>query len=102
MFTFRNIIFKSGIIVSFILVFLIIFSYNGILDYYHLSKKKQLILLDNKKIIEKNKRLARQINRLTNDKEYIGHVAKHEFGMAAADEFVFRTILPRNIEEKKR
>jgi cell division protein FtsB len=93
MFFSKNIIFKGGVAILFMLLFLTIFSHNGILDYYRLSKEKQLILLDNKKIEEKNLNFSRQINRLTNDKDYIEHIAKHEFGMAATDEYVFRTIL---------
>ncbi|MCD4743479.1 MAG: septum formation initiator family protein [Desulfobacteraceae bacterium] len=91
MFFYNNLIFKGGVVVLFILLFLIIFSHNGLIDYFDLCEKKQLVLLKNKKIEEKNSKLSLQINRLKNDKEYIGHVAKHEFGMAAADELVFRT-----------
>lgn len=92
MFFSKNIMFKGGVAVLFVLLFLIIFSHNGIVDYYHLSKEKNLVLSDNLKIREKNFKLLIQINRLKNDKEYIEHVAKHEFGMAGNDELVFRTI----------
>lgn len=92
MFFSKNIIFNGGIVILFVLLFIIIFSHNGIVDYYHLSQTKQSGLIDNEKIVEKNLQLSRQINRLKNDKVYIEHVAKHEFGMAGVDEFVFRTI----------
>ncbi len=95
MFFSKNIVFKGGVAILFALFFVTIFSHNGILDYYHLSKEKQLIVMDIKKIEEKNLNFSRQINRLTNDKDYIEHVAKHEFGMAAADEYVFKTISNR-------
>ncbi len=96
----KNIIFNGGIAILFVLLFLIIFSSNGIVDYYHLSKKKQSVLIDNQKIEEKNSKLSRQINRLKNDKEYIEHVAKHEFGMAGSDELVFKTITNRKITKQ--
>ncbi len=98
MFFSKNIMFKGGIVILFALFFLTIFSHNGILDYFRLSKEKELILLDNKRIEEKNFNFSRQINRLTNDKDYIEHIAKHEFGMAGIDEYVFRTISNRKIE----
>ena len=101
MFFNNNIIFKGGVIVLFILFFLIIFSHNGTIDYFDLCEKKQLILFKNNTIKEKNSKLALQINRLKNDKEYIGHVAKHEFGMAAADELVFRTTGNRKVRTGK-
>jgi len=97
MFSSKDIMFKSSVILLFILFFITIFSHNGIVDYYRLSKEKQLIMADIKKIEEKNSNFSFQINRLTNDKEYIEHVAKHEFGMAAHDEYVFKTILNRKI-----
>ena len=100
MFSSKDILFKSSIIMLCILFFLIIFSHNGVIDYYHLSKEKQVVLNENSKIKEKNGKLSRQINRLENDKEYIEHVAKHEFGMAGSDELVFRTISSRDIPEK--
>ena len=92
MFFSKNIIFQCGIGILFVLLFIIIFSNNGIIDCYHLSQAKQGILFENKKIENKNLQLLRQIHRLTHDKIYIEHVAKHEFGMAGADELVFRTI----------
>ena len=88
----RNIMFTGGIAVLFILLFLIIFSHDGIVDFCHLSKEKAYIESDNLKIEKKNLNLIIEINRLKNDKEYIEHVAKHEFGMANFDELVFRTI----------
>ena len=100
MFFSQNILFKGGIIILFVLLFLIIFSHNGVVDYYHLSKEKQSVLVDNQKIEEKNSKLSRQINRLKNDKEYIEHVAKHEFGLAGTDELVFRTITNRKSTAK--
>jgi cell division protein FtsB len=99
MFFSKDIVFKSGIAVLFVLFFFIIFSHNGIVDYYHLSKDKQLLLHDNKNIEEKNSKFTREIIRLKNDKEYIEHVAKHEFGMASDDELVFRTIHPRKNDD---
>ena len=100
MFFSKNILFKGGVAILFALLFLTIFSHNGILDYYRLSKEKQLIVSDIKKIEEKNLNFSSQINRLTNDKEYIEHVAKHEFGMAANDEYVFKTISTRKTSVK--
>jgi cell division protein FtsB len=95
MFFYRDVMFKSSVVLLFILFFITIFSHNGIIDYYRLSKEKQLIMADIKKIEEKNSNFSFQIKRLTNDQEYIEHVAKHEFGMAAADEYVFKTISNR-------
>ncbi len=91
----KNIMFKCGIAILFALFFLTIFSHNGVLDYFRLSKEKKLILMDNEKIKDKNHNFSIQINRLTNDKDYIEHIAKHEFGMAGSDEYVFRTISNR-------
>ncbi len=92
MFSSWNMVFKSSVVMLFALFFLTIFSHNGLIDYIKLCKAKQVILSDNQSIKKKNLDFSRQINRLTNDDKYIEHIAKHEFGMAGPDEYVFRTI----------
>ncbi len=71
---------------------LIVFSKNGILDYTSLAKEKAAVVRENERIRKRNQILVQQIHRLRNDPEYIRHVAKHDLGMTAADDVVFKLI----------
>lgn len=77
-----------GVIV--VLLCLIVFSKNGVLDYKVLKSKETAVLDQVQTVDRENKKLEHEINRLKTDMTYIKHVAKHEHDMAEQDEFIFK------------
>lgn len=73
-----------------VLLCLIVFSENGILDYSGLKKKKIVISQQIQTINLENKELEGEIISLKTDLNYIKHVAKHEHDMAEEGEFIFK------------
>ncbi len=72
------------------LSFFIIFGKSGLKDWWHLREEEREILTENKCIEKENAALAEKIYRLKHDLVYIEYIARHDFGMAARDELVFR------------
>jgi cell division protein FtsB len=85
---------KTGIVISLglilILLGLIVFSQNGILDYKSLKVKETVIQDQTRTIDLANEKLENEIQSLKTDLEYIKHVAKHEHDMAEEDELIFK------------
>lgn len=80
----------ASIFIILILLGLIAFSKNGVLDYKTL-KEKEIIIFDQTKTIDlANQKFENEINSLKTDMEYIRHVAKHEHDMAEEDELIFK------------
>lgn len=71
---------------------LIVFSKNGVLDYTRLEKEKATALLENAKIESRNQNLTREILRLKHDLDYIRHVARHDLGMTAQEDVIFKVM----------
>lgn len=68
----------------------IFFSVHGIQDYRQLNRQKASVLTQINIVQQENRQLENQIVRLKQDAEYIRHLAKHEQGMAAPDELIFK------------
>lgn len=81
-----------------LMLVLIVFSKNGVLDYSRLEKEKAAVLRENQKIKSRNQMLVREIRRLKHDLEYIRHVARHELGMTGEDDVVFK-VMDHGIKE---
>lgn len=79
-----------GIGAALVLLVLIFFSTNGFIDYREL--KEHEIRINTQALLElrENSKIEKEINRLKYDLEYIRHMAKHEYGMAAPDELIFK------------
>lgn len=92
---------KIGLILSafiiVVLVFLILFSERGVMDYKALKKKEAIVNKQTHAVDAKNRKLESEIRRLKDDSEYIKHVAKHVHDMAEDDELIFK-----NKEDTKR
>ncbi|MBF0229078.1 MAG: septum formation initiator family protein [Desulfamplus sp.] len=84
-----------------ILAFLILYGKNGFMDGHHLRLQEQAIISENLAINEANRVLERKIDRLKSDITYIEHIARHELGMVAKDELVFRFQDIKEKEEKE-
>ncbi|EMS80812.1 FtsB family cell division protein [Desulfotignum phosphitoxidans] len=68
----------------------IFFSTHGIRDYRQLNRQKASVSAQIDIVKQENQRIENQILRLKQDIEYIRHLAKHEQGMAAPDELIFK------------
>lgn len=73
-----------------VLLGLIVFSKNGVLDYRSLKEKELLISEQIKKKELENQRLENEVKSLKTDMNYIKHVAKHEHDMAEENELIFK------------
>lgn len=73
-----------------VLLFLIVFSENGIKDYDQLKVKKTAASSRIAVAKQENAALEKQILRLKQDISYIKHLARHEHGMAEPDELIFK------------
>ena len=93
---FQRILFISVLGVMGAIFFMIVYSENGFNDWRSLCGEVRRIEAANQELDLANRELARTIARLKTDMDYIEHVARHELGMAADNEIVFR------FKEKKR
>ncbi len=91
-------VYFASISIMIILVFLILYGKNGFIDVHNLRLQEQAIIEENEAINAANRVLERKINRLKSDISYIEHIARHELGMVAKDELVFRF---QDIKENK-
>lgn len=86
----QRVLFLSAIVVMVVILFMIVYSENGLKDLLFLSKEVERIEVDNRELDVRNREIARTIERLKNDMGYIEHLARHELGMVADNEIVFR------------
>jgi len=82
--------FYISIFIIIVLLFLIVFSTNGVLDYKLLKGKETVILNQVRTADLANQKLEDEIKSLKTDMNYIKHVAKHEHDMAEEDELIFK------------
>ncbi|WP_299982598.1 septum formation initiator family protein [Desulfobacula sp.] len=82
--------FYVSIFIIIVLLFLIVFSTNGVLD-YKILKGKEVVILEQARMVElANQKLENEVKSLKTDMNYIKHVAKHEHDMAEEDELIFK------------
>jgi len=85
---------RTGLYVSIVLIvvllFLIVFSTHGVLDYKVLKGKEITVLEQIQTIDLANQTIENEIKSLKTDINYIKHVAKHEHDMAEEDELIFK------------
>jgi cell division protein FtsB len=87
---FQRILFVSILVVMGAILVMIVYSDNGLTDWRSLCKDVRKLESVNQELDLANRELARTIERLKTDMGYIEHVARHELGMAADNEMVFR------------
>ncbi len=86
------------------LVFLLlmgIFGEWGMLDLYHLQQEKAAIIAANNKISAENQVLARKIDRLKNDRQYVENIVRRELGVVKESELIIQ-IPPTGQSQKNR
>lgn len=80
----------AGVFLTLVLVALIFFSKNGVMDYRRLTEKEQALSQRLHQVERENRRIENQIRSLQQDMDYLRHLARHEHGMAAPDEIIFK------------
>ena len=80
---------------------LIVFSKNGVLDYTRLAKEKAAVLQEKEQIKNRNQSLEQEIRRLKHDLDYLRHVARHDLKMTAEDDVIFK-VMDHGIQETGR
>ena len=73
-----------------VLIYLIVFSSHGYLDYRRLKQKEKSVSNRVEMIDAENRQLEDQIKSLKTDPEYIKHIAKHEQDMAEEEDIIFK------------
>ena len=70
----------------------------GIIKWYQLRKERNLIKTEIDQLIQQEAEFTDELNRLTNDVEYIKKIAQEKFHMVKPGEKVFRVIDRRKID----
>ena len=83
-----TVFFSIGVIL--LLVFLIIFSEHGYIDYKKLKEKENQLISQIEALKQENRNLETEVQSLKTDLDYIRHIAKHEHDMVEKDELIFK------------
>ena len=70
----------------------------GIIRWYQLRRERNQVRVEINRLIQKEADLTNELDRLTNDKEYIKKIAQEKFHMVKPGEKVFRVIDRRKIK----
>ena len=70
----------------------------GIIRWYKLRSERNQIQMNIERLIQEEVELTSELDRLTNDKEYIKKIAQEKFHMVKPGEKVFRVIDRRKIK----
>ena len=70
----------------------------GIIRWYQLQHERNEAQVEIDRLIQKEAELTSELDRLTNDKEYIKKIAQEKFHMVKPGEKVFRVIDKRKIK----
>lgn len=84
----NNILFVFAILGLFSLLMFTLFGENGLADLNRLKAERDIIIKKNTELIQENLSLSREIERLKNDPEYVGNVARKELGVIGKGEIV--------------
>ena len=95
----RRFIVAGAVIALFILMLLIVFGDNGLVEMHRLREKEQTMVQQNEALASENVSLYRTIGRLKNDPAFIESVARNELGMIGKDDVI--VILPGSKGQRK-
>ena len=87
---------KAGILGLFLMLVLILFSDNGVVDLIRIREERDRIIQKNVNLEEENREYYQEIDRLKNDRRYIESIARKELGLVGRDEIIIQSA-----EEKK-
>lgn len=87
---FEKTAFYVGILLTLVLLFLIFFSKNGVMEYGKLKRQESEIAAQMVQKARENRKIEKEIKSLKHDINYLKHLAKHEHGMAEPGELIFK------------
>ena len=93
----RNFVFPLILILGMLYLFT---SEMGILRWYQLKTKREHIQSEINRLILEEKSLTEELDRLTNDEDYIKKIAQERYQMVKPGEKVFRVIDRRDTKRK--
>jgi cell division protein FtsB len=93
---FEKTAFYMGILLTLVLLSLIFFSKNGVMEYGKLKRQEADIVAQTVLAAKENRKIEKEIKSLKHDINYLKHLAKHEHEMAEPGELIFK-----NIADKK-
>ena len=85
----RKVSFGIALAALLVLVFLIFFGDNGLLELIRKRNDHERLVAANQQLIQENSRLCRMVDRLQNDPAFIEDVARKELGMVRENELIF-------------
>ena len=88
---------KLGIMGLFLMLLLILFSDNGVIDLIQIRKERDRVTQNSAKVEQENREYYQEIDRLKNDAKYIESIARKELGLVGKDEIIIQPA-----EEKSR
>ena len=94
----RSMIFPVSLIFGSILL---LFSDMGIVKWYQLREERRHIQMEIDLLINKEKDLTEELDRLENDEDYIKKIAQERFHMIKPGEKIFRVVDRRKIKKDK-
>ncbi len=86
----EQICFSCSMLMLIILGFFILYGEKAYMDRTRLHSHEKMLIQANHEIEKENKALEIKIERLQKDIRYIEHLARHELGMVAQNELIFR------------
>jgi cell division protein FtsB len=93
---FEKTAFYIGILLTLVLLSLIFFSKNGVMEYGKLKRQEAEIAVQAVQVAKENRKTEKEIKSLKHDINYLKHLAKHEHEMAEPGELIFK-----NMADKK-
>lgn len=87
---FEKMAFYMGLLLTLVLLFLIFFSKNGIMEFGKLKQQEEQIAAQTVHVEKENRKIEREIKSLKHDMNYLKHLAKHEHEMAEPGELIFK------------
>ena len=83
-------------------VILLLFNDMGIIKWYELRQERTYLKMKIDQILLREKKLAKELNLLENNEEYIKKIARERFYMVKPGEKVFRVVDRRKVRMTKR
>jgi len=93
---FEKTAFYIGILLTLVLLSLIFFSKNGVMEHGKLKRQEAEIAVQAVQVAKGNRKTEKEIKSLKHDINYLKHLAKHEHEMAEPGELIFK-----NMADKK-
>ncbi len=98
---FEKMAFYVGIFLTLVLLFLIFFSKNGVMEYGKLKQQEAQIAAQTVQVAKENRKIEQEIKSLKHDMNYLKHLAKHEHEMAEPGDLIFKNT-PDKADKKEK